>query len=152
MKLPITLISAGVAFAMAAAAPVALAQTTPAAKPATGSAPGVRRAGSAEEVFALWDKDKNKSISLDEFKAGWNNVMAANAITRLQAQFRSHDTDKSGFLEGGEYAALPLIKQAGASAPMMSAYDGNKDGKLDFKEYTGLVDMMMKNRQAAPKK
>jgi Ca2+-binding EF-hand superfamily protein len=149
MKLYNSLLVAGIVLALTAAQIAAAQQSAPAAGAQQAT---VRRAGSAEEVFAQWDKDKNKSISMDEFKAGWNNVMAANAISRLQTQFRAQDTNKSGFLEGSEYAALPLIKQAGASAPLMSAYDANKDQKLDFKEYAGLVDTMMKNRQAAPQK
>ena len=120
------------------------AQNKPAAEP-------VRRAGSPEEVFAAWDKDKNKSISLDEFKVGWNNVMQANAVARLQGQFRSHDANKSGFIEATEFANLPIIKQAGTTAPMMSAYDANGDQKLDFKEYLSLIETMMKNRPQAAK-
>ena len=149
MKLNNSLLAAGVVLALTAAQIAAAQQSAPAAG---GQQATVRRAGSAEEVFALWDKDKNKSISMEEFKAGWNNVMAANAISRLQTQFRAQDTNKSGFLEGSEYSALPLIKQAGASAPLMSAYDSNKDQKLDFKEYASLVETMMKNRPAPQQK
>lgn len=115
------------------------AQNKPAAEP-------VRRAASAEDMFAAWDKDKSKSLSLDEFKAGWANVMQANAVMRLQGQFRAHDANKSGFIEATEFANLPIIKQSGKSAPMMSAYDANGDQKLDFKEYISLVETMMKNR------
>ncbi|MFT3806977.1 EF-hand domain-containing protein [Arenimonas sp.] len=133
-----------VAAMLIAGSQMVAAQNKPAAEP-------VRRAASPEDMFNAWDKDKNKSLSLDEFKAGWGNVMQANAVVRLQGQFRAHDTNKSGFIEATEFANLPIIKQAGKSAPMLSAYDANADQKLDFKEYISLIETMMKNRPQAAK-
>ena len=55
------------------------------------------------------------------------------------------DKNKSGALEQDEFANLELIKKAGAKAPMLSAFDADKNGKLEFKEYVSLVETMMKN-------
>jgi Ca2+-binding EF-hand superfamily protein len=66
-------------------------------------------------------------------------------VAKLHANFVQMDTNKSGALEQNEFANLELIKKAGAKAPMMSAYDADKNGKLEFKEYVEMVSTMMKN-------
>lgn len=104
------------------------------------------QAATPESVFNRWDKDKNKTLSMEEFRAGWGEVQQANTVRKLRANFNAMDTNKSGALEQSEYASLELIKKAGAKAPMMSAFDADKNGKLEFKEYITLIGTMVKNK------
>ena len=139
--------------AIAASATAQTSTPTPAATPApaaaaparsNGPSPGDGQAATADQLFAAWDKDKNRTLTLDEFKNGWESAREQNIMGRLEAQFRTADKDKSGLIEAGEFANLPLIKRAGSGAPPMSAFDANKDQKLDFKEYLDLVPAMLK--------
>jgi len=126
----------------------ASSQTHPASgatKPATAVAK--QQASGPDAIFNRWDKDRNKSISIDEFRAGWQEVQNALVLRQLHDNFVAMDLDKSGFLESAEYANLELIKKAGSAAPMMSAFDTDKNQRLDFKEYVGLVSAMMRNKQ-----
>jgi Ca2+-binding EF-hand superfamily protein len=138
------LLAAGVAAAVAATlTSSAFAQAAkPAAAPAAKAAP---QAATPEMVFNSWDKDKNKTLSVEEFKAGWTEIQMRQVVAKLHANFVQMDTNKSGALEQNEFANLELIKKAGAKAPMMSAYDADKNGKLEFKEYVEMVSTMMKN-------
>ena len=124
-----------------------MAQAQAAAKPATAPANGqVGERATPEMVFNAWDKDKNKSLSLDEFKAGWTEIQQRQVIAKLHQNFVAMDANKSGALEQNEFANLELIKKAGAKAPMMTAFDADKNGKLEFKEYVSLVETMMRNK------
>jgi Ca2+-binding EF-hand superfamily protein len=143
--------SAGTTFALIAALAAmdgAQAQTAkPAAKPAPSAAkpgaPATQQQVTAEMMFARWDKDKNNVLSLTEFKAGWQEVQANLALRQLHEAFVVMDANKSGFIEQTEYVNLELIRKAGASAPPMANFDQNKDGKLDFKEYVGMIRSLM---------
>lgn len=135
--------------APAATAPAAARPTRTAASPAMSQADG--QAGTPDQLFTLWDTDKNKTLTLDEFKNGWESAREQNILGRLETQFRAADKDKSGLIEAVEFANLPLIKRAGSGAPPMSAFDANRDQKLDFKEYLDLVPAMLK-RLAPTKK
>ena len=119
----------------------ALAQAA-AAKPAAGQA---QQKATPEAVFASWDKDKNKSLSFEEFKGGWTEVQMRQTVAKLHQNFVAMDSNKSGALEQNEFANLELIKKAGAKAPMMSAFDADKNGKLEFKEYVEMIGTMVKN-------
>ena len=138
------LLAAGVAAAVAATLTgAAFAQAgKPAAAPAAQNAP---KAATPEMVFDAWDKDKNKTLSVEEFKAGWTEIQMRQIISKLHANFVQMDANKSGALEANEFASLELIKKAGAKAPMMSAYDADRNGKMEFKEYVEMVSTMMKN-------
>src|SRR6476469_6501127 len=130
-----TLLAVG--FAAAALTGTAFAQ---AAKPAAPQANGqVGERATPEMVFNVWDKDKNKSLSLDEFKAGWTEIQQRQVIAKLHQNFVAMDANKSGTLEQDEFAKLEIIKKAGAKAPMMSAFDADKNGKMDFKEYVEMI-------------
>lgn len=145
----------GCALCLAAAlmiANAAQAQPRP-ATPAPANAPAAPAApvqpasgpGGPEALFATWDKDHNTLLSLDEFKAGWQAAQVALVLHQLRENFIAKDANKNGSLDAAEYANLELIKQAGKSAPPMSAFDSDKNQALDFKEYVGVVDAMMKN-------
>jgi len=123
----------------------AFAQAKSAAAPANGQQVGER--ATPETVFNAWDKDKNKSLSLDEFKAGWTEIQMRQTIAKLHQNFVAMDTNKSGALEQDEFAKLEIIKKAGAKAPMMSAFDADKNGKMEFKEYVEMISSMMKNQK-----
>jgi EF hand len=140
-KLAATVVCAAAAVLAAGSA---LAQAAaPAAAPAAKSP--VQSQG-PDEVFARWDKDKNKSLSLEEFKAGFDEVERANALRKLHQNFVAMDTNKSNAIEANEYANLELIKKAGAKAPAMSAFDTDKNGKLEFKEYVGMIGTMVRSK------
>ena len=126
------------AFAGASAAQTAAKAGTPA-----GNKP---RIATPDETFTLWDKDKNKALSLEEFKAGYQMVQAQGAVRKLHGNFAAMDKNKSGALESDEYANLELIKKAGAKAPTMSTFDADKNGKLDFKEYLAMIEVMVKKQ------
>ena len=138
------LATARAALVALAFAGAAVAQSATPAKPgAAGNKPHV---ATPDEQFALWDKDKNKSLSLEEFKAGLQMAQAQQAVRKLRGNFVAMDKNKSGALEADEYANLELVKKAGSKAPMMSFYDTDKNGKLDFKEYLAMIEAMVKNK------
>jgi hypothetical protein len=112
-----------------------------AAKPA---APQARPAPDpADEAFKAWDKDHNGNLSLLEFRAGRQQVQrVAETQARLRRQFATVDASKNNAIDPGEYGGLVLVKQAGAKAPQMSVFDGNRDGKLEFAEYVKLVQAL----------
>ena len=98
----------------------------------------------AETIFSSWDKDKNRSLSLDEFKAGWQRARESQLVARLANLFRSVDANHNGLLEPAEYASLPLIKRAGSAAPPMSTFDTNNSGSLDHQEYLRMVEALVR--------
>ena len=120
-------------------AQLANAQTAPAnAKPAQAAAPD-----SAGEAFKAWDKDRNGSLSLVEFRTGWQQVQrVAEMQARLRNQLGTVDVNKNNAIDPAEYGNLVLVKQAGKNAPQMSVFDANRDGKLGFGEYVKLVQAL----------
>jgi Ca2+-binding EF-hand superfamily protein len=136
-------LTAALALAFAGAAAAQSAAPAKAGAPATANKP---RVATPDETFALWDKDKNKSLSLEEFKAGYQMVQAQGTVRKLHANFAAMDKNKSGALEFDEYANLELVKKAGAKAPAMTTFDTDKNGKLDFKEYLGMIEVMVKKQ------
>ena len=142
------------ALLLALAAASAHAQTrpaTPAAKPPAAAAPAAKAPAapsaqmpSPESIFAEWDTDKNKQLSVQEFSAGVQRARVADMIGQLEVQFRRADTNGSKKLEAGEYAELPPMKRAGATAPPMATFDTNKDQGIDFKEFLAMVQAFMR--------
>ena len=90
------------------------------------------------------------ALSKDEFRNGWAGTRNALAAQRLKAEFQRHDANKDGKLQANEYANLALVQRAGKSAPMMSAFDKNKDQGLDFAEYVDFVKTAAQQHPAAP--
>ena len=137
--------------ALMAMAPAAFAQNAaPAAsaRPAQAARPA-QQAG-ADAAFAAWDKDKNGSLSKDEFRAGYDAAIESLAVQRLRVEFQRHDTNHDNRLDAGEYANLALVQRAGKSAPMLSAFDKDKNQSLDFAEYVEFVRVTAKAQMAAP--
>jgi Ca2+-binding EF-hand superfamily protein len=95
------------------------------------------------EAFKAWDKDRNGSLSLVEFRTGWQQVQrVAETQARLRHQFGMVDVNKNNAIDPAEYGSLVLVKQAGKNAPQMSVFDANRDGKLAFGEYVRLVQAL----------
>lgn len=116
----------------------------------TQQQPQQQQAGGPDAVFAAWDKDGNGALSKDEFRNGWAGTRNALAVQRLKAEFQRHDANKDGKLQANEYANLALVQRAGKSAPMMSAFDKDKDQGLDFAEYVDFVKTAAQLQPAAP--
>lgn len=118
----------------------AVAQSAaPQAKPAQATA----AQDPAGEAFKAWDKDRNGSLSLVEFRTGWQQVQrVAEVQARLRHQFGTVDANKNNAIDPAEYGNLTLVKNAGAKAPQMSVFDANRDGKLVFGEYVKLVQTL----------
>lgn len=120
------------------------------AKPVAATAARPQQAAAGQQpmgpegLFQRWDTDKNGVLSQSEFKAGWTEVQTGMALRKLHENFVAMDVNKSGFLEAPEYANLELIKKAGKTAPLMSAFDADHNGKLEFKEYVSLVNTLLK--------
>ena len=120
------------------AAGVASAQ----AQSPSSAAPPSSESVSPEAWFDSMDKDRNKQLSVEEFKSGLVARNQALVFQRLQSQFKTMDKNSSGFLEANEFYLLPVIKNAGRAAPTLVSVDTSKDGKLDFREYVGLIARM----------
>ncbi|MCI4568310.1 hypothetical protein [Lysobacter sp. CFH 32150] len=106
-----------------------------------------------EVLFGALDTNKDKALSLQEFQAGYAGLQRAIALeVRLREQFRTVDADRSGAIEAGEYANLVLVKQAGAAAPGLAAFDANKNQKLEFVEYLTVVHRLAASQPATPVK
>ena len=119
-----------------------LVSSSAAAATPQASAPQAAPGGAArvDATFAAWDANKDHLLSLSEFEAGWAALQKATATeVALHRQFQAMDTDRSGAIEDGEYANLMLVKRAGKAAPALSAFDANKDQRLQFGEYLDLV-------------
>lgn len=130
----------GTALCLAAALLAANLAQAQSAKPAPAAA---KAQATPDAIFARWDKDKNKTLSVEEFKAGWQEIQTANALRKLHANFVAMDSNKSGALEANEYANLELIKRGGKAAPLLSAFDTDKNQRLEFKEYVGMVNALV---------
>ena len=115
----------------------------------SANAPTAPAASTSGALFTHWDKDSNKALSLDEFKAGWQELQASMALRQLHDNFVAKDANKNDNLDVTEYANLELIKQVGKAAPPLSAFDVDKNQTLDFKEYVPMVSAMLKSNPQA---
>jgi len=112
-----------------------------AAKPAVGA----EKAGDTqiEAAFAAWDLDRNGVLSRTEFRSGWMALRRAEALqARLRTQFHAVDANKNNAIDASEYGSLLLVKRAGSAAPPLSAFDSNKNQRLEFGEYLELVQRL----------
>ncbi len=117
--------------------------------PAAAGAQQANQAAAA--TFTRWDTDGNGVLSRAEFDKGWAAQAAVarrNASERLQSrlrgQFEAIDRNDNDAIDPGEYPHLLLVRRAGASAPPLSGFDANSDGRLQFAEYLQLVRRLAK--------
>lgn len=122
------------------------------AKPAAGKQPDITQG--IDQMFKAMDKDKNGSLSFEEFKTA---VVAERRqmmlIEQLQGNFRTADTNKNNTLNAAEFNALPVMAKLPAPKPVFANYDLNKDQAMDFREFLGFVQQVSKtNPPPAPAK
>jgi EF hand domain-containing protein len=131
------------------------AKPTPAAKPAIAAAPNAQSVPpEVDAAFAAWDADRSGALSLQEFRSGWMMMRRASETqARLRGQFDTIDANRNGGIDANEYANLVLVKRAGKSAPLLSAFDANRNQRLEFPEYLEFIKRMTQPQAApAPKK
>jgi hypothetical protein len=131
---------------------LALSHVAAAQSPPRGGIASPTSPSQIDKTFDAWDTNHDKTLSLEEFRAGARGTEAALAMRRLQMQFKAVDKNHDGFIDAEEYKALLLVQRAGAAAPALSAFDANKDQKLDFVEYTSLVRSLASQPAPAPAK
>ncbi|WP_159016269.1 EF-hand domain-containing protein [Cognatiluteimonas profundi] len=108
-------------------------------------------AAQVNATFNAWDSDKNGALSRTEFEAGWMVLrQAAETQERLRLQFHKVDANGNGAIDAGEYPNLLLVKNAGSAALPLSSFDTNKNQRLEFNEYVGLVRRMSASKPVAP--
>lgn len=123
-----------------------------AAKPAAGKQPDITQG--IDQMFKAMDKDKNGSLSFEEFKTA---VIAERrqmmVIEQLQGNFKAADTNKNGTLNAAEFNALPVMAKLPSPKPVFATYDLNKDQAMDFREFLGFVQQVSNaNPPPAPAK
>jgi Ca2+-binding EF-hand superfamily protein len=111
------------------------------ATPATATKPQARNDATAANLFKSWDGDHNGVLSQQEFVSGWDGTRrrVEAAEQRIVAQFRAGDANHDGAIDATEYANLPGIREAGKAAPPLQAFDGNRDQRLEFREYVAML-------------
>lgn len=123
----------------------------PAARPVTKQLRAEPLPPQVDETFKLWDADHDGSLSQQEFRNGWRGMRRAVKVRgSLQKQFNSVDTNNNKAIDAAEYGHLVLVQKAGKSAPPLSAYDANKNQRLEFSEYVDLVRRMSERRTTLP--
>jgi Ca2+-binding EF-hand superfamily protein len=137
MKNPLTSLCSMVCLLITAA-------TAQAQAPAAAPVPAAQPTTEAATTFQRWDKNSDRTLSAAEFAAGWQEIQAANTLRNLHDNFVTKDVDGNGSLGPAEYLKLDLIQKAGPSAPPMAKFDTDKSQSLDFKEYVGLVGVLLK--------
>lgn len=134
-------------FAMSALLPMCCAAWAATAGQAAPLAP---TADGSSKAFVALDTNHDGNLSQEEFRKGYAGVRQAIALeVRLREQFQAIDADRSGALDAGEYANLTLVKQAGQAAPDLSAFDANRNEKLEFEEYLAAVRALFAQGQKA---
>lgn len=130
-------------------ASLAQAQTTT-AKPGVAPKPAMIRAeptADAAALFAAWDSNDDGALSPVEFSNGWQNLRRISAQRRLAQRFNALDRNDNNAIDADEYRNMALLKRAGKSAPPLSKFDANRNGRLELGEYLGLFDHLSDQRR-----
>jgi hypothetical protein len=129
---------------------IAVGEPDPSA-PHPPARPAPRPQPQIDAVFKAWDRDGNGALSKDEFESGYANLRRAGELQgRLRHQFGVVDANDNGAVDANEYGNLLLVRQAGKSAPPLSAFDANSNQRLEFAEYVALVRRMSARPAASP--
>ena len=104
-----------------------------------------------DQTFKLWDADHNGALSEQEFRNGWRSMRRAVEVrSGLHEQFTKVDVNGNKAIDAGEYGNLVLVQEAGKAAPPLSAFDKNKNQRLEFSEYLTMVRQLSGRRKSAP--
>ena len=129
-----------------AGAPVAPAATGARAAPALRAEPVPP---AVDTAFRAWDTNHDDALSLVEFRNGWRNMKRGSRQTTgagLRQQFERLDANDNDGIDRVEYSDMVLLKRAGTLAPPFSEADRNRSQKLEFDEYSALVQRLRSNR------
>lgn len=119
------------------------AQTKPTSAPVKAANQPPDFSQGVDQMFIALDTDKNKQLSLEEFKVGVvNQRRQMYIIEKLRENFKNSDKNANGTLEVAEFNALPGLQGMPAPKPTFANYDLNKDQKMDFREYIEFVGKM----------
>ena len=100
-----------------------------------------------DATFRLWDQDRNGVLSLQEFRAGSASLRREGVRqSRQRAQFDKVDANNNGAIDASEYQGMLLVERAGKTAPALSAFDANRNARLEFVEYQDLVRRLAPQR------
>jgi hypothetical protein len=99
-----------------------------------------------DAAFRAWDRDGDGSLSLAEFRGGWQALRQGGRQTigaaGLRQQFDRLDANDNDGIDRVEYSEMVLVKRAGAMAPPFSEADSNRSQKIEFDEYGALVQRL----------
>jgi hypothetical protein len=132
-------------------------QSSPPQPRATAThAPAPRAAAAAIDAeFRAWDTDHDGKLSQAEFGAGMaafrrRAEAGTEVAVRLRGQFDRIDANRDDAIDAGEYPNLELVRAAGKAAPALSAFDRNRDQRLQFAEYLSLVARLAPAQRIQP--
>jgi hypothetical protein len=126
------------------------------AHPTQPRAPASHAADAAIDAqFKAWDTDHDGKLSQAEFGAGMaafrrRAEAGTEAAVRLRGQFDRIDANRDDAIDAGEYPNLELVRAAGKAAPALSAFDRNRDQRLQFAEYLSLVARLAPAQRIQP--
>jgi hypothetical protein len=126
----------------AATQPVPAAQQAGTARPANPAVRAEPVPPQVDAAFKAFDTDRDGSLSLAEFRTGWQAMRRGGTQTaqaRLQHQFKELDANDNGGIDRTEYPNMVLVKRAGSAAPPFSEFDRDRSQKLEYAEYAELV-------------
>lgn len=94
-----------------------------------------------DAIFELYDKDRNGTISFDEFvHLAEDGVLLEGKLHEYECVFNTLDTDNDGTLSATEIRAA--MRQLGAPEitmshvrEMLTTYDKDGNGEIDFHEF-----------------
>ena len=149
-RLRIALAVAVAIAASAASAQVAPKPATPAVSTATATRPAATLRAepvppAVDAAFKAWDANRDNALSLAEFRNGWRTMKRGSRQTAgagLRQQFDRLDANGNDGIDRTEYSIMVLLKRSGAMAPPFSEADRNRSQKLEFDEYSALVERL----------
>lgn len=99
-------------------------------------------------VVSIFDKNKDGSISFEEFVTGLSTLYSNNEEAKLQFAFKVYDIDDDGFISNGElFTVLKMMVGTNLSDLQLQQLvdrtiikaDQDYDGKISFQEFKKMV-------------